>query len=135
MAEYTDRVGNSSARQDAVVVLSKLQTQENAQSSCAAIGENLWMPNTVGNVSDHVDFLRYLGYSSLKNESQLYWIGGGSNSTCNTITPEGTVQSTDCRKRLPTLCSQSAPLSFPDASDTASKWQTTVTTGNQMITG
>ncbi|KAF2180566.1 alpha/beta-hydrolase [Zopfia rhizophila CBS 207.26] len=138
---HNDLYGSASTRQAAVIVLSARQTREKAQLSCSAIGENLWVPGSVGNSSgpagngtSNLQFLRYLDYGKITDDVGQYWVSSGSNG-CRAITTEGEVQTVACDTHLPALCSQSAPWSSQSSSDTASKWQTSVTTDNATVVG
>ncbi|KAF2475679.1 alpha/beta-hydrolase [Lindgomyces ingoldianus] len=127
---HNDLYGNASSRQAAVIVLSTPQSQDKARSNCAAIGETLW---ALGNSTKDLGFLRYLDYDKTTNERSVHWIGGSSG--CRAITPEGEIQTISCGTQLPALCSQSAPLSSPADADAGPKWQTSINTGIQTITG
>ncbi|OCL13561.1 cholinesterase [Glonium stellatum] len=132
---HNDLYGNSSVRSEAAIVLSTPQSQAKAQSSCAAIGEKLWAPGSSTRNKDRLQFLRYLEYDPASPRFEFYRIDSGSPDNCHAISPSGEVQSVDCLAYLPALCTQSAPLSSSSSLDSSEKWQTTVSTGKQQITG
>lgn len=101
---HNDLYGNSSVRSEAVIVLSTPQNQRKAQSSCAAIGEKLWTPESTTGNKDVLRFLQYLAYDSARPIFGLYWIGRSSPYSCHAITPSGEIQSVNCLAYLPVLC-------------------------------
>lgn len=117
-----------SSRTDGVIVLSELKTREDAKAACEVLQEELWEPKGNG-----TDFLRYLGYKRRTIEPGRYWIGG---EKCRAITPKGEVEDAGCDTKLPSFCTDSAPLVDVDHPPNADdRWQTTVQTGRQSITG
>jgi len=116
-----------SSRTDAAIVLSQPMTERQATASCAALGEQLWSP-TASNGA----FLNYLCY---EGENGPYWIAGRQGPECKTFTADGTQSQQPCLDLLPALCTQSAPLANATYADNSTKWQTTVSTGAQTLTG
>ncbi|KAF2260759.1 cholinesterase [Lojkania enalia] len=114
----------------AVIALSTPQSQAEAISRCAALGETLWDP---GNTSRDLGFLRYLDYGKITDEIGVYWIDAGPG--CQAITTKGNAQTVPCDSVIPALCSQSASLSSPTTVDTGSRWRTSIQTSNQTIVG
>ena len=102
-------------------------TEPQAQAACAALNEQLWSPTT----SDG-DFLAYLAYEGAAGP---YWIAGRQGPSCKAFTADGTQSLHHCPNLLPALCTNSAPISTVDSADNSTKWQTTVTTGSQSLTG
>lgn len=129
---HNDLYGNSSPRQASAIVVSKRQSHSVSASSCAALGETLW---SVEQAPHERGFLQYLGYSSKTHNRDLYWVAGTTNATCSAITAQGRTQRLPCHILLPALCHNSAALSSPESTDSSSKWQTAVTTGNATIVG
>lgn len=114
-----------SGRLDAVLVLSTPMTEQQAQFACMDLGESLWTP-------EPADFLSYLGFEQAKGP---HWIASRQGHSCQSLTTNGTEVITSCEQRLPALCTQSAPLSNLSATDNSTRWQTTVQTAAQSITG
>ncbi|KAK8255577.1 Alpha/Beta hydrolase protein [Phyllosticta capitalensis] len=119
---------------NAALVLSTLQTHQEAVYNCAALGEILWQPSNSSNASSEIG-LSYLGYADPSTEDSEYWIQESTIGNCRAIGQDGIIHELDCSTQLPALCSNSAGLTVANASDTASQWQTSVTTGNLTLTG
>jgi hypothetical protein len=144
---HNDLYGNESNRQDAVIVVGKAGTYKQARKACAALSESLWTPAADVKAADFLDYLssqkshgRGLKYSreaSLHPQGQRYYIAGsGSHTTCKSIElPSGKQQSVDCNTKLSALCTQSAPLSYVNITDTSSKRQTSVSSGKAVYIG
>ncbi|KAK2744629.1 hypothetical protein FQN57_004234 [Myotisia sp. PD_48] len=128
---HNDLYGDASPRDEAVIILGSPKSKPDAEAACQALGETLWVPPASG-----IEFLKYLGYPDRGFLYNDYWVGPGSSSGCITITPEGKIKNRSCVGTLPALCTQSAGYTHASRpADTAAKWQTTVKTGNQLITG
>jgi hypothetical protein len=102
-------------------------TEPQAQEACGKLGEQLWYPDS----SDGA-FIHYLAY---QNQSGPYWMAGRQGPSCRSVTATGVQRLQSCLDALPILCTQSAPLSNLTFADNSTQWQTTVTTGQQTITG
>lgn len=132
--------GNESSGSDAVIVLGNAQTQAQARKACAALAESLWTPPS--SAKDAV-FLTYLNYQrgldreDRQTHGQRYYISGkDSHGSCKSIdSSSGHVQSVACKTKLPALCTQSAPLSYVNKTDTSVASQTQVTGGKAVYTG
>ncbi|KAK0867587.1 hypothetical protein LTR87_014534 [Friedmanniomyces endolithicus] len=124
---HNDLYGNMSSRTDAAIVLSQPMTERQATAACAALGEELWSPT-----ASNGEFLDYLCY---EGENGPYWIAGRQGPQCKTFTADGTQSQQPCLDQLPALCTQSAPLANATYADNSTKWQTTVSTGAQTLTG
>ncbi|KAF1361067.1 alpha/beta-hydrolase [Lizonia empirigonia] len=74
---------------------------------------------------------------SYNSKTQPASLLGGSttNATCSAITAQGRTQRLPCHILLPALCHNSAALISPESTNSSSKWQTAVTTGNATIVG
>ena len=113
-------------------MLSAPKSKSSAQVSCEALQETLWNPES----HTGLEFLRYLNYDKRSDAVERYWVGSGSNSTtCRAITALGEITTVPCDRRLPALCSQSAPLSSTSNADNGLQWQTTVKTGKASVVG
>jgi len=68
------------------------------------------------------------------SDQQLYFVAGSSGrGGCQAIAPSGQTTSVNCNAHLPALCTQSAPLSGINNTDTS--FQTQVSSGNAVYTG
>ncbi|KAF2626476.1 cholinesterase [Macroventuria anomochaeta] len=129
---HNDLYGNSSHRQASAIVVSKRQSHSAAASSCAALGESLWSNEQH---LQELGFLEYLRYDSKTQSQDHYWVAGTAHTKCSAITARGRTQQLPCDTPLPALCQNSAALSSLESTDTSSKWQTAVTTGNATVIG
>ncbi|PGH08746.1 hypothetical protein AJ80_07784 [Polytolypa hystricis UAMH7299] len=135
---HNDLYGNSSTRGDAAIVLNTPKTHSQAQKACEELGETLWTPKSSrkNSKAENVEFLQYLGYEDRDARRNLYWIGGGSRDRCQALKLDGSIVETRCNEKREALCTQSAPLAYDfKPRDTSKRWQTTVDTGRQSITG
>lgn len=67
---------------------------------------------------------------------QLYYIAGqGAHGECRAIMPNGVVLSVACSASFPALCTQTAPASTMNSSDTSAQYQTQVSSGDAVYTG
>ncbi|KAK7542160.1 uncharacterized protein J3D65DRAFT_202987 [Phyllosticta citribraziliensis] len=124
----------ASATGDAALVLTNLQTHDEAVLTCAALGEGLWEPPTTKNASSEIA-LSYLAYADPSARDSDYWVQQAAAGSCRAITQDGVVYEADCSNKLAALCSNSAGLAVANATDTSSQWQTRVKTGNFTLTG
>ncbi|ORX38959.1 hypothetical protein BD324DRAFT_300541 [Kockovaella imperatae] len=119
---HNDLYGNSSWRDESLLVLSKGMTAGDASEACERYGEKLWCAR-------YADFLPYLEY---EGRGGLYWAKG----MCVNITADG-LQDATCTssQQLPALCTNSAPLSSATMQNNSTYWQVQVKTNDQHITG
>lgn len=126
------------------------RAQAAAAKDCAALGESLWAPTPNLNLNGD-SFLSYLAYQAGEprptpkkgypplsglSHQQLYFVAGhGRKGACQAITTSAQIVSVSCNTVLPALCSQSAPLSGMNYSDTSARFQTQVSSGNAVYTG
>ncbi|KAK5698576.1 hypothetical protein LTR17_023527 [Elasticomyces elasticus] len=154
---HNDLYGNESTRGDAVLVLETPQIQTAAASDCAALGESLWSPSS--DLASN-NFLAYLGYQSGQQSGSSHWrptrggrgyppshpwhsrhggayftAGSGSNGACKAIASSGQTFDMSCNAVLPALCTQTAPLSSINYTDTSERVQTQIASGNAVYTG
>jgi len=144
---HNDLYGNASDRQNAIIVAGTAGTYSQAKKACAALFESLWTPPADIGTADFLDYLSYQTkhgkvprYSSERptqpREQHYYVSESGSHEACNSINlSSGKLQSVDCNTRLPALCTQSAPLSFVNNTDTSLSRQTQVSSGKAVYTG
>ncbi|KAI3336648.1 cholinesterase [Xylariaceae sp. AK1471] len=103
-----------------------------APRSCEALGEQLWSPE-MGTSSIQAN-LDYLKYSEHSQDLSRFWIGP-ETSPGRTIDTSGHLSRTSQALELPVLCTQSAPFSSETSQDTSEKWQVTVHSNNEYLTG
>ncbi|OZJ03345.1 hypothetical protein BZG36_04204 [Bifiguratus adelaidae] len=126
-----DVLGQQSPSADSAVILLDPITASSAASVCAALGENLWSPELqTSSIQPNLD---YITYEKKYPKNQRYWIAPSGNQQ-RAIDGSGNVASVNGNPKLPALCTQSAPFSIPTA-NTSARWQVTVETNNQYITG
>ncbi|KAI1121563.1 cholinesterase [Nemania abortiva] len=103
-----------------------------ASKSCQVLGEQLWSPKSgISSIQRSLDYLRYSrNYSGLAK----FWIGPESLSG-QAIDINGRVSRTSKALELPVLCTQSAPFSNETSQDTNEKWQVTIHSNNEYLTG
>jgi hypothetical protein len=144
---HNDLYGNESSRQDAVIVVGTAGTHKQAERACAALSESLWTPPADVKTADFLDYLsyqtthgkgpRHSREKSLRPREQHYYVAGaGSHKACKTVDlSSGKVRPTDCNTKLPALCTQSAPLSYVNITDTSPSRRTSVSSGKAVYTG
>ena len=129
---HNDLYGNNSHRQVSAIVVSKRQPHSASASSCEALGETLW---PIEQTSQELGFLGYLEYANKKHGQDFYWVANTTHAKCSAITVQGRTQQLPCDTLLPALCNNSAVLSSVESTDTSTKWQTAVSTGNATVIG
>ncbi|KAK2629552.1 hypothetical protein QTJ16_000372 [Diplocarpon rosae] len=132
-----DALGPHSPSAGSGVIVITPRSEASAASACAALGEQLWSPE-LSNASIQVN-LDYLAYQGKYSPDQEYWIAP-SGSDRRTIDGKGeiaknTTATFNSHARLPALCTQSAPYSNSTHDDTSLKWQVTVHSNGEYITG
>lgn len=144
---HNDLYGNESSRQDAVIVVGTAGTHKQAERACAALSESLWTPPADVKTADLLDYLsyqtthgkgpRHSREKSLRPREQHYYVAGaGSHKACKSVDlSSGKVRPTDCNTKLPALCTQSAPLSYVNITDTSPSRRTSVLSGKAVYTG
>ncbi|KAH6715868.1 cholinesterase [Leptodontidium sp. MPI-SDFR-AT-0119] len=133
-----DVSGPQSPSANSGVILLTPRSKVSATLACAALGEQLWSPElSVTNIQTNLD---YLSFGAKYARDQQYWIApdASARSVARSINGRGGIANTTTfseHLKLPALCSQSAPFSSETFQDTGSKWQTTVRSNNEYITG
>lgn len=103
-----------------------------AIEACQNLGESLWKSQS--GLSMIQNDLEYLVFESKYSRNQAYWIAP-VRGVPSTINADGEVRESFPSKRLPVLCTQSAPYSTADTNDTNSRWQVNIQANNEHITG
>lgn len=129
------RPGPQSPSANSGVILLTPRSEDSAASVCAALGEQLWSPeSSTAGIQTSLD---YLTFQKKFTKDQQYWIAP-TTSDAQAIDGRGQISSTATFSKhieLPALCTQSAPFSNQSYQDTSSKWQVTVHSNNEYITG
>lgn len=123
---------NSSPWANSGVLLLDPMPLDEAMSSCHALGENLWPIQTGFEQIRHN--LQYLSFKQTYTAKQKFWIASVDGIPM-TIDGNGHIGNASTDHVLPVLCTQSAPFSTPTTQDTSPKWQVSVRTGKDHITG
>ena len=123
---------NSSPWVGSGVLLLDTMPLHRAMQSCQKIGESLWSIETGFSEIQHN--LNYLAYEGQKKKNQRYWIAS-IHGKPSTIDARGRVKEASPDDEFPVLCTQTAPYSTADSQDTDRKWQVTVYSNNDYITG
>jgi len=84
--------------------------------------------------------LSYLAYQGLVERDQLLWVArskleGRSASACEAVDLDGNVRVVSCDKRLPILCTQSAPVSNATFANKTTTYQISHQAGDLTLTG
>ncbi|KAL3472898.1 cholinesterase [Aspergillus californicus] len=120
------------------ILLLDEKTWAQARTACLVFGEDLWNGEGKEEVAAN---LAYLVYSGQYEERQQYWV-----SRRRTVDAAGRIQNEQQGKRLPVLCTQSAPYStmpsadggsYPTESgrDNDTQWRVSVNSNNRELTG
>ncbi|KAF4628794.1 hypothetical protein G7Y89_g9357 [Cudoniella acicularis] len=130
-----DILGPQSPSADSGVILLSPRSQVSADSACKVLGETLWAPELqTASIQSNLDYLTFEGKYSA---DQQYWIA--SNATAiRAIDGKGHISDYTTFSpglRLPALCTQSAPFSNISVQDDSQRWQVTVHSNNEYITG
>ncbi|TPX09834.1 uncharacterized protein E0L32_009025 [Thyridium curvatum] len=127
-----DLQGADSKHADSGFILLSKRTFAEAVETCEALGEQLWAPElNLGDIRPNLDYLIFQGATS---ESTTFWIGA-KDGKARAATSRGMMATMDPDERMKALCTHSAPYSTAAVADTSEKWQLTVTSSHQDITG
>jgi carboxylesterase type B len=101
------------------------------------MAEEPWSPEQANLKSTLSRALGYQEYQKIASKDQLYWISKARpcDDTCRAIDAAGKTRNVDCRKKLPILCTQSAPVSSSSSNNNSAVWQVRQTVGNKVLTG
>lgn len=114
-----------------VLLLDSMPLQR-AIETCHSLGETLW--SYQAGASEIRNDLDYLTYQGKYSEIQKFWIAPVHNKPA-TINANGKIQNAHANTHLPALCTQSAPYSNSDSQNTDSRWQVSVRSNNEHLTG
>ncbi|AEO66278.1 uncharacterized protein THITE_20881, partial [Thermothielavioides terrestris NRRL 8126] len=106
-------------------------------ASCKLLNEAPWSPETADFNAALRNSLAYQEYLGIARKDQLYWISKAKScdAACRAIGSDGRTHQVDCAKKLPTLCTQSAPLSSSSSDNNSAHWQVQQVVGNKVLTG
>ncbi|KAF2745581.1 alpha/beta-hydrolase [Sporormia fimetaria CBS 119925] len=128
-----DLAGNPTKRTGGALLLEP-STYALASKRCAELNEQLWAPKISNFNTGLNSSLSYQAY--LDHGNDLYWISSPSfGNQCNAITNKGHLRTVSCDNVIPALCTQSAPITQAGQADTSTKYQITVESGKQNLTG
>ncbi|KAK3896718.1 hypothetical protein C8A05DRAFT_20363 [Staphylotrichum tortipilum] len=121
----------------AAVLVSHPAPFEAGRATCQALGEEPWNPDMADFTTTLSTSLGYQEYQKAASKGQLYWISKctSCDSTCRAIDAKGKVRHVDCKEKLPTLCTQGAPVSTHDSHNKSANWQVQQLVGNKLLTG
>ncbi|KAF3211045.1 hypothetical protein TWF679_006537 [Orbilia oligospora] len=119
--DLTGKHNNSSSK---AVLIESTHSYTDAPGACAQISESLWSPTPQASFSSGLKIsLSYQTFLSKYPSSQLFWIASPS---CTAIDTLGHSHTVSCHKRLPVLCTNTAPLSNGTFTDnTSPQWHVT----------
>lgn len=132
ISRLTLTLGASSPVSNSGVLLLEARSLENAGKTCEAVGEQLWSLK-LGTKSIQAN-LNYLKYVDPDLGLSQFWVASG-NQSARAIDIYGRIVHAEPEAKLPVLCSQSAPFSNVTAQDTGERWQVTVNSNNEFLTG
>lgn len=132
MRLVTYQPGPGSTNANSAVLLLTSRSQKSAVEGCAALGETLWSPELkTASIQPNLDYLAFEGCA----EDQQYWIAS-TQSSARTIDGKGHISNVkDSSANLPVLCTQSAPFSNSTFQDPSARWQVSVHSNNEYLTG
>lgn len=119
------------------ILVSQPSPYSAASTACALLGELPWNPEKSDFTKALNQSLIYQEYQGLAPNGQLYWISKAdeSDDTCRGINTQGSVLDLDCLSEIPTLCTQSAPVSNSSFSNSSAAWQVTQFVDQSQFTG
>ncbi|KAI0382879.1 alpha/beta-hydrolase [Hypomontagnella monticulosa] len=127
-----DLQGASGLASNSGALLLEARSLKDARSACEAVGEQLWSAKLgTKSIQSSLDYLKYTG-SDLS--TLQFWVASGSQAV-EAVNINGSVLNTQSSAKLPVLCTNSAPFSNETSQDTSKKWQVTVTSNNESLTG
>ncbi|KAI1376724.1 alpha/beta-hydrolase [Hypoxylon crocopeplum] len=127
-----DLQGVSGAASSSGVLLLEAHSLKDAGEACEAVGEQLWSPELgIENIQNVLNYIKHV--ASNLGLSQ-FWIAP-ENESARVIKADGRTSLVKSLAKLPVLCTQTAPFSNETFQDTSEKWQVTVKSNNEYLTG
>ena len=101
------------------------------------LGELPWNPDTQNFNASLRNSLSYQVYQGHAAKDQVYWIAKvhDSDDDCRGIDTTGRTYDVDCSSQVPTLCTQSAPVSNSSFANSSAAWRVTQFVGQTQLTG
>ncbi|KAK6544785.1 hypothetical protein TWF694_001468 [Orbilia ellipsospora] len=129
-----DLYAEDSTRVSRALLIESTHSWTDAPAACNALGEELWSTSQGSFDAGLNNTLSYQIYLNKFTESQLFWF---KSPSCTAINYKGEPQTADCHKRLPVLCTNSAPLANITVQDTSEQWHVPRKVGNsdEILTG
>ncbi|KAI0902490.1 alpha/beta-hydrolase [Annulohypoxylon nitens] len=127
-----DLQGATGSASNSGALLLEARSLDDASEACEAVGEKLWPPDL--NSSNTQNILNYMKYLSLEIGFSQVWTAAG-NAATRAIDTAGRITPVKLDAELPVVCTQSAPFSNETSQDTAERWQVTVESNNETLTG
>ncbi|KAK4149756.1 hypothetical protein C8A00DRAFT_18603 [Chaetomidium leptoderma] len=121
----------------AAILVDQSGSFEAGRASCKLLGEEPWSPEKADFKTTLSTALGYQEYQHIASKDQLYWISKvkACDSTCRAIDVKGKIHSVECRKKLPALCTQGAPVSTRTSNNSSASWQVQQTVSDKVLTG
>lgn len=117
---------------DSGILVLGARTWREATESCIKLGESVWgSGSSIEKIQRDLDYLVYQGRYA---QTQRFWTAS-DNRKPSTINANGQIKSVSTNEKLPVICTQTAPYSNITFQDTSSKWQVTVKSNNEYLTG
>ncbi|KAH6689521.1 camp-regulated D2 protein [Plectosphaerella plurivora] len=132
--EHADKLAED-APGAAAILVHESTDYDHAVKHCEKIGESLWVHNSTAFDSGIGSGLARQVYLGSHDDDTLFWVAGNPACGCSAITTSGKIRKVACKKKLPSLCSQSAPLSRAGFEDTSPEFQITQKVGDLQLTG
>ncbi|KAK3943383.1 alpha/beta-hydrolase [Diplogelasinospora grovesii] len=121
----------------AAILVSQPSPYYAAKTACMLLGEQPWNPDTSDFSAALNTAFIYQIYQNLSAADQIYWISkvNESDDACRGMDAAGKVYDLDCRSEVPTLCTQSAPISTSSYANNSREWQLTTFVGTRQVRG
>jgi hypothetical protein len=121
----------------AAILISQPSPYYAAETACKLLGETLWNPDTQNFHAGLNASLSYQIFQGFATAEQFYWItkSNKDDNVCAGINPQGETRDLDCTSELPTLCTQSAPVSNSSYANNSMAWHVDHLVDNVQLTG
>jgi hypothetical protein len=135
---HNDLYNTGTSRNVGAILLDQAVTNKDAQQACLLLHENLWSSSTQSFMSSLKDSLTYQVYLKNFPPDQLFWVASskeGMDAMCQAINVDGVVKQVKCQQRLPTVCTQSAPISNMNNKDNSRRYRVAQHVGSASLVG
>ena len=106
--------------------------------ACTILGEELWNPDTADFRRALQSSLAYQVYQGITTENQIYWVAPSDDDGygCRAIDTTGKLyHDLNCLVEIPSLCTQSAPVSTSTLTNNTLMWQVKQFVGDKQVRG